>query len=106
MAVVLDTPNTRLYSPTEVFGGRFKHDCMGRCGNTMVVPDAFTDGVRTKLEDGDIWGCIKCGATHEYYMVRLPGVRTACVRLHEGIQRREAGEPTVGEFVGPELVAG
>lgn len=99
MAILIETPNTRLYSPTEVFGGRFRHPCMAGCGNVMIVPDDCTDGVRTRLDQGDIWTCIKCGGSHEYYTVFLPGVRMACVRLLQGIQRREAGEPTVQEFV-------
>lgn len=99
MAVILDTPNTRLYAPTEVFGGRFRHDCMAGCGNVMVVPDPETPGAPNELREGQIWGCIRCNANHEYYLVLLSGSRTACVRLLEGVQRREAGEPTVQEFV-------
>ena len=99
MAVILETPITRLYSPTQVFGGRFRHDCMNGCGNTMIVPDPETPGAPTELREGQIWGCINCGANHEYYLVMLPGVRYACTRLLMGVQRRTDGEPTVQEFV-------
>lgn len=99
MAVILETPNTRLYSPTEVFGGRFRHPCMAACGNVMIVPDPETPGAPDVLREGQIWACIRCQANHEYYLAMLPGQRYACVRLLEGIQRREAGEPVVQEFV-------
>lgn len=99
MAILIETPTTRLYSPTEVFGGRFRHDCMAGCGNVLIVPDPETPGAPNDLREGQIWRCRRCGGLHEYYLAMLPGQRYACVRLLEGIQRRTAGEPLVREFV-------
>ena len=105
MSVLLELPNRRLFAPAEVFGGRYRHPCHANCGNTMVVPDPETEGAPDKLRPGQIWGCLRCGAAHEYYMVYLPGVRSACVRLLRGIQQREGSEPTISEFTGVGLEA-
>ncbi len=99
MSVLLETATRRLYRPAAVFGGRFRHECHAGCGNVMVVPDPETPGAPDRLEEGQIWACAKCFAKHEYVMAYTPGVRNAAVRLLIGVDRRESGEPTVGEFV-------
>lgn len=95
---ILETPNRRLYSPTQVFGGRFRHGCLRPgCDQVMVVPDPGTPIPR--LEEGHIWACGKCLANHEYYLVLERGVRSAAVRLLVGEDVRESAEPTVTEFM-------
>jgi hypothetical protein len=98
MSVLLESPNRRLYTPADVFGGRFRHPCHGGCGNVMVVPDPETEGAPDVLREGQIWGCRQCFAAHEYYMVYIPGVRMACVRLFRGPMQRESFEPKAAEF--------
>jgi hypothetical protein len=97
---VLETPNRRLYSPTQVFGGRFRHPCARPgCDAEMVVPDPCTPGAPERLEEGQIWACAACMALHEYYLVLDKGVRSACVRLLVGEHVREGAEPKVDEFL-------
>jgi len=103
VSVLLETPNRRLFSPTEVFGGRFRHPCYAGCGNVMVVPDPETPGAPDVLREGQIWGCLQCGTPHEYTMAYLPGTRWACVRVFQGVMARESAEPTVTEFLGMTL---
>lgn len=92
-----EAPSLRLFSPTEVFGGRFRHPCHAGCGQVMVVPDPTTNIPR--LEEGHIWACGHCFAKHEYYLVLSQGMRAAGVRLLVGTHNRGQGEPGVGEFI-------
>lgn len=89
MTAPAETETRRFYAPDKVFGGTWVHPCM-KCGGSL----------RVRARDGEIYQCahIGCGAKHEYYMVLNPGSRQACVRLLEGLHRRENGEPKVGEW--------
>lgn len=91
--------NVRIYSPSEVFGGTFRHACLNKCGNNLVVPDRETPGAPQRLEDGQIWRCRTCGALHEYYLARGRGFTDAIVRLLKGIHQRQGYEPKIDEFM-------
>lgn len=92
--------NVRIYSPSEVFGGgTFRHQCLMKCGNTLVVPDRNTPGAKERLEDGDIWRCKVCGALHEYYLAHGRGFTDAIVRLLKGQHKRAGYEPKIDEFM-------
>lgn len=80
-----------------VFGCHYRHPCIA-CGVPMVVPDPETPGAPAVLEEGQIWACPN-GHLHEYYVTYKDGGRYGTVKLLEGVDRRESGEPTVGEFV-------
>ena len=94
-----------LTSMEGVFGGHYRHRCLGglsgrtACEAVMVVPDPETPGAPQVLEEGQIWGCARCGALHEYYIAYKDGGRYGCVRLLLGDDVRESWEPGVTEFM-------
>lgn len=86
-----------------IFGGHYRHVCLRPgCGWVMVVPDDATPGAPSYLCEGQIWGCGRCGAPHEYYLVLNRGVRSAGVRLLVGEHVRGSAEPAVTEFLAKE----
>lgn len=99
MADLTESPVLRLDAPRAVFGGHYRHECMRRCGNVLVVPDPSTPGAPDRLEEGHIWACAACGALHEYYVAYGTRSRNAAVRLLDGMDVRTSGEPTVLEWV-------
>jgi hypothetical protein len=92
------TENTRVHPPSE-FVGTFRHACLAKCGQIMIVPDRSTPGAPERLEDGQIWRCGTCGALHEYYLAFGKGERAAIVRLLKGLHVRSSAEPRVDEFM-------
>ena len=90
-----DQPNTRVLPPI-VWGEGYRQPCLREgCDNVLCID---------RLEDGDIWGCVKCRAAHEFYtayssVTRAGGVKFGMVRLLLGDHRRDKGEPGIAEFV-------
>lgn len=92
--------NLRLLPPAVVFDGHYRHECLRPgCTNVMVVPDDATPGAPERLMEGQIWACAVCRAPHEYYLVLERGVRSAGVRLLDGVHIRGSAEPSVTEFL-------
>lgn len=92
----LELANKRLVAPIR-WGTSYAQPCLAApCENVLLID---------VLEEGDIWGCAKCNARHEFVteFVRGPGgyLKYGVVHLLIGDHVRTSGEPTITEFMEP-----
>jgi hypothetical protein len=102
--------------PPSVFGRPYRMECMRPgCPGVLRIEgldiEETTDGIHwtrrkeTGLQEGQLWGCPRCMAVHEFYreyvMNANPGVAVTLgtVRVLLGDQTRAKGEPKITEFL-------